>query len=113
MLSLIVKTQEMSLNRLLGDVFSRLPVSGSRPTLHNVAIVGVASGVVLLGYVLWIVIYRLYFHPLAKYPGPFWARITNLYDFYIAYGERRAQHFGYLHEKYGLPMPYPNKRARG
>lgn len=27
-------------------------------------------------------IYRLYFHPLRNYPGPFLAKITNLYSLY-------------------------------
>jgi hypothetical protein len=63
-----------------------------------------AGTMVVVGFTIWIAsvaIYRLYFHPLAKYPGPFWAKITSLHDFFVAYSERRAQNFGFLHEKYG------------
>ncbi|KIW29548.1 uncharacterized protein PV07_05360 [Cladophialophora immunda] len=48
-----------------------------------------------------VVIYRLFLHPLAKYPGPFFAKLTNFYDFVVGYQEHRAQHFSYLHKKYG------------
>ncbi|RVX76061.1 hypothetical protein B0A52_00418 [Exophiala mesophila] len=58
-------------------------------------------GVSTLVYIFCLAIYRVWFHPLAKYPGPLLGRITPLYDFYIAYGEKRAHHFAYMHAKYG------------
>ncbi|KIW07451.1 uncharacterized protein PV09_02290, partial [Verruconis gallopava] len=39
----------------------------------------VASATLLLVYWITLAIYRLWFHPLAKYPGPFLARITPVY----------------------------------
>lgn len=36
---------------------------------------GVSFGIL---YVLGIVIYRLWFHPLAKYPGPFLNRVSQV-----------------------------------
>jgi hypothetical protein len=42
-----------------------------------------------------------WFHPLSKYPGPWFAKVSPLYDFFVALGERRAQHFEYLHKRYG------------
>lgn len=60
----------------------------------------------LIGYVLLKSIYRVYFHPLAKYPGPFWAKVTTLYDFYQAWSEHRAHNFLALHRKYGWWYPF-------
>lgn len=78
--------------------------------LSAIAAVSPNVGAVFLGVLmsgclacllLSVVTYRLFFHPLAKYPGPFLAKLTNFYDFIVGYNERRAQHFRYLHDKYG------------
>lgn len=68
--------------------------------LRQIIVLGVS--VALVSYVLGIIIYRLYFHPLAKYPGPFLAKVTSLYDFYQAFSEYRAHNFLALHKKYGI-----------
>ena len=53
--------------------------------------------------VVYGIIYRLYFHPLAKFPGPKLATITYWYEFY--YDIIRRGQFTFklreLHEKYG------------
>jgi hypothetical protein len=57
----------------------------------------------LLGYTIILAIYRLYFHPLSRFPGPKLAAITSWYEFYYDvildgnfYFQRKK-----LHEIYG------------
>ncbi|KAI1647477.1 cytochrome P450 [Daldinia loculata] len=60
-------------------------------------------------YVVGLVIYRLFFHPLAKYPGPFIAKITDAYQLYHAWKGDRHLEFWRLHEKYGKVVRFgPN-----
>lgn len=54
------------------------------------------------GVFLSMLIYRLFFHRLRHYPGPFLAKITQLH--HIAMVFERADHFRYLdklHQQYG------------
>ena len=56
------------------------------------------------GQVSVVVTYRLFLHPLAKYPGPFWARVTNWYAVYHAYiGNKHLQNY-WAHQKYGMSV---------
>ncbi|KAF2690632.1 cytochrome P450 [Lentithecium fluviatile CBS 122367] len=68
----------------------------SSPLLLLAAIFGA-----LALYVLTIILYRLTLHPLARYPGPPLARITDIYLTYYAY--RGSRHLAYhrAHEVYG------------
>ncbi|KAK3689303.1 cytochrome P450-like protein [Podospora appendiculata] len=61
---------------------------------------GVFAAVVLL-YTTCLVIYRLFFHPLAKYPGPFLAKLSDAYMLYHAWKGDRHLEFWRMHEKYG------------
>ncbi|TVY17733.1 Cytochrome P450 monooxygenase apf7 [Lachnellula arida] len=48
-----------------------------------------------------VALYRVYFHPLAKYPGPFFAKITDWYTVYhCVIGDHHLQLYK-LHEEYG------------
>ena len=57
--------------------------------------------VALFAYLLALITYRVYLHPLAKYPGPLWAKITDLYSTYHAWKGDRHLEFWRCHEKYG------------
>jgi len=55
-------------------------------------------------FVLGFCIRRLYFHPLSKYPGPFWAKLT---DFHAAYHSWKGDlHIDMWrsHEIYGIDV---------
>ncbi|KAL4747878.1 hypothetical protein BDW72DRAFT_206088 [Aspergillus terricola var. indicus] len=54
-------------------------------------------------------VHRLFFHPLAKYPGPWLAKITNLYAGYHAWRGDLHLDMWRCHEKYGDFVRYgPN-----
>ena len=55
----------------------------------------------LFSYLFVLAAYRVFFHPLAKYPGPLLAKVTDLYQTYYAWKGRRHLEFARCHEKYG------------
>lgn len=48
-----------------------------------------------------ITIYRLFFHRLRRFPGPFGAKITKFYNSWHYIGGRNYQNLDKLHKKYG------------
>lgn len=53
--------------------------------------------------------YRLWVHPLAAHPGPFWARITDLYHAYHSWKGDLHLDMWRCHQKYGDYVRYgPN-----
>jgi len=64
---------------------------------------GVALG---LFYVLSKIIYNLYFHPLAKFPGPKYAAVSNIFYAFAWPGGRWPFILEDLHRKYGPVVRY-------
>lgn len=60
---------------------------------------GSAAAAVL--YIFGVAVYRVFFHPLAKYPGPFLAKLTDGYQLYHAWKGDRHLDFWRLHEQHG------------
>ncbi|UKZ81786.1 hypothetical protein TrVFT333_009559 [Trichoderma virens FT-333] len=59
--------------------------------------------------VISIITYRILFHPLAKYPGPFLAKFTEWRDVYHAYREDKHLDLYDLHKRFGPIVRYgPN-----
>ncbi|RKU43078.1 lantipeptide [Coniochaeta pulveracea] len=60
-------------------------------------------------YTTCLILYRLFFHPLSKYPGPFLANLTDAYMLYHAWKGDRHLEFWRLHQKYGPKVRFgPN-----
>lgn len=67
------------------------------------SILAAAIGVLFCFYGLWLSVYRLYFHPLAGFPGPRLAAATRWYEFYYDVVKRGQYIYKIeeMHEKYG------------
>lgn len=64
--------------------------------------VGTALGSFFSGLGISVVVYRLFFHPLRRFPGPVLARLTKLYGTWLA-GKESMYHkeLQVMHDKYG------------
>ena len=60
-------------------------------------------------WLVWTALYRLYFSPLAKIPGPRLAALTSWYEFYydVILPGRYVFKIKELHEEYGASSPFP------
>jgi hypothetical protein len=64
--------------------------------------------VLSIAYILFKVIYQIvyyrWFHPLAKFPGPFWAAVTRLWIAYRNIQGDECQVNLALHKRYGMSL---------
>lgn len=76
--------------------------------LHHPGLAGLGVAAWLVG----LVVYRLYLHPLAKFPGPKLAAITDYWEFYQDYFREESGHLflelDELHQRYGKPPHITN-----
>lgn len=65
---------------------------------------------VLTAYLIAGGCYRLYFSPLAKFPGPRLAALTHWVEFYydLVKGGRFQHQIGEWHQQYGKSLPFPS-----
>lgn len=75
------------------------------PSVSPQSLIAVAAigGITLIIYGAVVVISRLLFHPLAKIPGPFLARVSYIYEFYqdVILGGNYVKAYPKIHAKYG------------
>ncbi|KAF2220603.1 putative cytochrome P450 [Elsinoe ampelina] len=69
----------------------------------DISISAALAVVVLLSYFFGLAIYNLYFHPLAKFPGPKLTAATKLYEFYhdVVRGGQFYKEIQRMHVEYG------------
>ena len=74
--------------------------------MHSYLTLGLL-GIALLIYALSSAVYRLVFHPLARFPGPKLAAATRLYEAYfdVIQGGKYIFKIGDLHKQYGRHAP--------
>jgi hypothetical protein len=67
----------------------------------------------IIAWLIGVVGYRAFFHPLAKVPGPPLAALTYFYIFYFNVGKtsRLYAQIEKLHERYGTLFQAPPPRA--
>ncbi|RMD41165.1 hypothetical protein DV735_g3952, partial [Chaetothyriales sp. CBS 134920] len=77
-------------------------MAGLLSALSTVQLFGLGAAALLL-YGLALAVYRLYFSPLAKFPGPKVAAASLWYEFYydVILGGQFGRHIAVLHDQYG------------
>ncbi|KPI40469.1 Versicolorin B desaturase [Cyphellophora attinorum] len=71
--------------------------------LQDVRLYWAAPALVLL-YLISLIIYRIFFHPLAKFPGPFLGKFTDIIPTIAMFKMERMYNQADLLERYGSPV---------
>lgn len=79
----------------------RDPVLASLLPRLTPSVVAAATLSLAIAYFLGLAIYRLNFHPCAKYPGPFWCKISPLPWLYHYFRNENVAWVDRLHSEYG------------
>jgi hypothetical protein len=63
----------------------------------------------LVFYAIGLCVYRLFLHPLAKFPGPRLAAVTSFYEGYyeIVLKGQYSRQISKLHDQYGRVLSFP------
>ncbi|OAP58578.1 hypothetical protein AYL99_07668 [Fonsecaea erecta] len=89
---------------LLGCIVTTVARShyGNIPTREAVAFTAKYASLYLAGLYTSLVVYRLFFNPLNKIPGPYWARLSRFDLVFRVAGKRNLhKHLLAMHQKYG------------
>ncbi|OAP58405.1 hypothetical protein AYL99_07495 [Fonsecaea erecta] len=73
----------------------------SRVIVTSIGLTSIFTALHLLALGSSIAVYRVFLHPLKDFPGPFLAKITKWYGFYLTGLGRTYIDYAQLHEKYG------------
>lgn len=67
----------------------------------------IIAGSLVATYLTWLVVCRLVLSPIAKYPGPKLAALSNWYEFYyeVIHKGNFTAHIQTLHDEYGIVCP--------
>ena len=55
-------------------------------------------------YLVVVIVHRIYFHPLARYPGPLLGRFTDFHSYFAVFQQNRTTNQYELLKKYGSPV---------
>ncbi|KAJ1332026.1 aspirochlorine biosynthesis cytochrome P450 monooxygenase [Microdochium nivale] len=69
--------------------------------LSNFNLVALGGAGASVAYMIWRCVYNVYFHPLARFPGPLLAKISGVYSIYGLFRGRWPFDVHQLHLKYG------------
>ena len=74
-------------------------------SIYEVSLLGLQAWLL---YLIIVGVYRIYFHPLAKFPGPKIAALTKWYEFYhdIVHKGCFLWKLQELHDHYGIQCSY-------